>query len=352
MKDRRTFLKAAMCMGVAPMALAAPQPPMEKKRKMKLIKPKRLKKGQTIGLIAPASSTWENGEIHFAKDIIKSLGFKVKEGKHLFDRNDYLAGEDQQRADDVNRMFADEEVHGIMALRGGFGTPRILPLLDYDLIAKNPKVLLGYSDITALHTAIHKHTGLVTFHGPIAKQTFTPYTLEEFKKVLMEPQAPMIIGSPPPFEGGEGLAEYKNRLLRIQGGKAQGPLIGGNLSLLTKLMGTPYEPDFKGRILVLEDVGEEPYRIDGMLTHLWLTGKLGQLAGLLIGKFTDCKPTRPGPSRSMETIFNDRFKPLGIPVLAGLMIGHISNQTTFPIGVQAELDADAGTLTLLETGVL
>lgn len=333
------------------MVLASQVAEKTEKDDMPLLKPKRLRKGDTIGLIAPASNTWENAEIHFAMDIIKSLGFKVKQGEHLFARNAYLAGEDLQRANDINRMFADSSVHGIMVLRGGFGTPRLLPFLDYSLIRKNPKVILGYSDITALLTAVHKHSGLVTFHGPVAKQTYTPYTLEEFKKVLMEPSTRTVIGSPPPFEPGEGRAEFANRLTTIVPGRAEGPLIGGNLSLLTKLMGTPYEPDFRGRILILEEVGEEPYRVDGMLTHLWLTKKLEQLAGIAVGKFTDCRPSKPGPSRSIESIFLDRFKPLAVPTLTGLMIGHISNQTTFPLGIRAELDSEKGSLTLLEAGV-
>ena len=314
-------------------------------------KPKPLKKGQTIGLIAPASNAWEDIEIHFAIDIVKSLGFKVKTGEHLFDRKAYLAGEDLARARDLNKMFADDEVDGIMVLRGGYGTPRILPYVDYDLIAKNPKVIVGYSDITALLTAIHKKTGLITFHGPIAKQNYTPYTLAEFKKVLMEPSDKTEIGTPPPFESGEGQAELRNRLRRIVPGKVRGPLIGGNLSLMTKLMGTPYEPDFNNRILILEEVGEEPYRVDGMLTHLWLTGKLHKLAGVALGKFTDCRPSKPGPSRSLEEIFEERFQQMGIPTLRGIMVGHVSNQTTFPLGVEAELDVDAGTLTLMESGV-
>jgi len=333
--------------------ILASQEDVEKSKATKpsVKKPRRLEKGQTLGLIAPASNTWEDIEIHYAIDIVKSLGFKVKTGEHLFDRKAYLAGEDLARARDLNKMFADDEVDGIMVLRGGFGTPRILPYIDYDLVAKNPKVVVGYSDITALLTAIHMKTGLITFHGPIAKQNFTPYTLAEFKKVLMEPQEMTEIGSPPPFEGGEGQAELRNRLRRVVPGKVRGQLIGGNLSLLTKLMGTPYEPDFTNRILVLEEVGEEPYRVDGMLTHLWLTGKLHNLAGVALGKFTDCRPTKPGPSRSLEEIFEERFEQLGIPTLHGLMVGHISNQTTFPLGIEAELDVDAGTLTMLESAV-
>lgn len=357
MGSRRQFLQQAVGLGAWSLsagALAGGSNQRERRRRRrqasKLIRPQRLRKGDRVGLIAPASNAWEDEDIRFASDVLASLGFEVKHGDHLFKRHGYLAGRDEQRADDVNAMFADESVQGIFALRGGYGTPRILPFLDYHLIAKNPKVLMGYSDITALLHAIHVKTGLVTFHGPIAKQVFKPYTLAEFKRVLMEPQAGIVLGSPPPFEASEGMVEYENRLTRIVGGKASGPLIGGNLSLMTKLLGTPYSPDYRGKILVLEDVGEEPYRVDGMLTHLWLAGKLQQLAGIVFGKFTDAMPD--GNSFSMEEVLRHRCEPLGIPVLRGLMVGHVSRQTTLPIGAEVALDVDAGTLTLHEAAVL
>ncbi len=348
---RRSWMKSVLGLGLAPYAF-----PSGKKRTAgggggKIIKPKRLAKGDRVGLIAPASNAWENEEIRYAMDIIESMGFRVKPGEHLFARHGYLAGEDRQRADDVNRMFADPEVHAVMALRGGFGTPRILPMIDYELIRKNPKALIGYSDLTALLHAVQKNTGMVVFHGPIARQSFSDYTLAEFKKVLMEPAAPVSLGAPPAFEPAEGRAEWENRLTPIVSGKARGPLMGGNLSLLCKLLGTPYQPDFTGRILVLEDISEPPYRIDGMLTHLWLAGCLSRCAGIVLGKFTDCGPTGSGNSLSLEQVFEDRFKPMKIPTIRGMMIGHVSDQTTLPLGIEAELDVDEGVLTLLDTGV-
>jgi muramoyltetrapeptide carboxypeptidase len=314
-----------------------------------LIKPKRLRKGMTIGLVAPASNAPENEGVRFARDVITSLGFKVKEGKHLYKRNEYLAGTDKERAEDVNQMFEDEQVDGIFCVRGGWGSPRILPYLDYDLIAQNPKVFMGYSDITAILNALVVKAGLVGFHGPIAKQNFTEYTLQEFKKVLMHPTNSTLIASPPPFEAREGWVEEENRLTRFVSGKASGRLMGGNLSLLTKLIGTPYEPDFKGAILVLEDVGESPYRIDGMLTHLWLAGKLQQVAGIAIGKFTDTDYSQN--TYSVEEVIHQRCVPLGVPVIRGLMIGHVDDMSVVPLGIQAELDVDAGTLRLLESAV-
>ena len=348
MNKRRRFLKTALIGGMAPVLFSNSKAREEETPEM--LRPKQLKKGDTLGLIAPASGAWENEDIHIAAETVASLGFRVKEGKSLYDRKGYLAGTDQDRADDLNRMFADQSVHGVIALRGGYGSPRILPYLDYELIRANPKALIGYSDITALLHAIFTKSGLIAFHGPIASQSFTPYTLAAFKKILMTPSAPISLGEPPPFEATEGVVERENRLVKIVPGKARGRLMGGNLSLMVKMLGTPYEPDFRDKILVIEDVGEKPYRIDGMLTHLWLSGKLKQVAGIALGKFTDCEPDGP-MSLSLETIFKERFQELRVPTLRGLMFGHIRDQATFPVGALAELNVDAGTLTLLETAV-
>ena len=314
------------------------------------LKPRRLAEGNTVGLIAPASNAIENEEIGFAADIVRSLGFEVKEGKYLYSRNQYLAGTDLQRAEDVNLMFADSGVDAIFCLRGGYGTPRILPHLNFELIGRNPKVLMGYSDITALLTAIHVQTGLIGFHGPIANQTFSDYTLAEFRKVLVEPTATTIIGQAPPFTTAAGKVEDTNRITRFVGGTARGRLIGGNLSLLTTLIGTPFEPDFRNALLFIEDVGEAPYRVDRMLRQLWMAGKLQQVAGIAFGKFTD-QGDGSENSFSMEEVIRMRCEPLQVPTIRGLMIGHIDDQTVVPIGIEAELNADLGTLTLLEPAV-
>jgi muramoyltetrapeptide carboxypeptidase len=320
---------------------------------MNIIKPKRLVKGDTIGITAPASPLNEDEQVRAAIETIRSLGFEVKEGHHLYDRYGYLAGSDRNRAADLNAMFADDGVDGIITLGGGYGAPRILPYLDYDLIQRNPKLLMGYSDITSLLNGIYHKTGLVTFHGPIANQSFTPYTLDEFQKVVKQAKSDVPLGSPPPFEAAEGKIERKNRVTRIGGGKVQGRLIGGNLSLMATLCGTPYAPDFSGCILVLEDVGEATYRLDRMLTQLWLAGSLGQVAGIAFGKFTDCKTSASWAKQlTVEEIITTRCLEMGIPALRGLMIGHVEDMTTLPIGCMAELDVDAGTLKLLEPGVV
>ncbi len=282
-------------------------------------------------------------------DVLRSFGFKVKPGEHLYKRHGYLAGEDKQRASDVNKMFADKGVDAVYCLRGGYGSPRILPHLDYDLIKKNPKVIVGYSDVTALLNAIYSKTNLVTFHGPIAKQNFTDYTLKNFKKVLFSPQANIELATPPVFEAKEGQAEKDNRLITVTPGKATGQLIGGNLSLMVKLVGTPFEPSYKNKILFLEDVEEQPYRVDGMLTHLLIAGRLKQLAGIVFGKCTDCEAK--GASLSLEQVIQDRLGNLNIPVLKGVMIGHIDDMATIPVGAIATLDASRKRLTLNETAV-
>jgi len=351
--QRRTFFKNIITTAIASGALASVAPSVFAKgiSKVGLLKPRRLKAGDTIGLIAPASNVWENEDINFAEDILKSFGFNVKRGQHLQQRYGYLAGQDKDRAADVNAMFADKSVDGIFCLRGGYGTPRMLPFVDYDLIRANPKVFIGYSDITALLNAITTRAKLMTFHGPVAKQNFSEYTLAEFKKVLFNPQSPVELATPPYFEPKEGQAEKDNRLTVYSEGKATGQLIGGNLSLMVKIVGSPYEPDYSGKILFLEEVEEAPYRVDGMLTHLWLAGRLDKLAGIVIGKCSDCEPSS-APSLSVEQVFNDRLAHLGIPVLSGMMIGHIDDMATIPVGAVATLNTTTKTLTLQENAVL
>ncbi len=352
MAARREFLKQSIVASLAVASATQLRGQDSAMKKEQIQKPKRLSKGQTIAVIAPASNAWENDDVNYALEIVQSLGFKTKPGKYLFHRDGYLAGTDHHRAEDVQSMFEDDSVDAIMCLRGGYGTLRMLRLLNFERIQRNPKMIVGYSDITALLNAITSKSNLVTFHGPVARQEYSEYTLAEFKRVTMtEGDVSLPIGVAPPFESGEGMVERTNRLIRIAPGQAEGRLIGGNLSLMTKLVGSPFEPDYRGKILFLEEVDERPYRIDGMLTHLSIAGRLNQLAGIAFGKCTDCGAESP-PSLSLERVLEDRLGQLGIPVLRGLMIGHIKDQTTVPIGINARLDVDAGTLTLLEKPVL
>lgn len=319
---------------------------------MQTIKPKKLEKGQTVGIVAPASPCNTNKQIEFAIETVESLGFKVKEGKHLYDRHGWFAGKDEDRAADINEMFADDEVDAVITLRGGYGSFRILPYLDYNIIRNNPKVFTGFSDITTLLNAIHTKTGLVTFHGPEAEVRYTPYMLAEFKKVLMQVQVNVSLGAPPPFEITEGNVEYTNRIRTIVSRKARGQLIGGNLQVLVHLLGTPYEPEFKGKILFLEGVSGTADEMDRALSHLWLAGKLQEVSGIAFGQFVDVGQVVNWAKRfTLEEVLAEHCLELNIPALSGLMIGHIDDQATIPIGCEAELDADAGTLTLVEAAV-
>lgn len=314
-----------------------------------IIKPKRLRPGMTVGLVTPASNVPEDQDLQTAMELVRSLGYTAKPAPNLFSRTQYLAGTDAERADDLNAMFADPEVDAIFCVRGGYGSGRLLRYLDYDVIAANPKIILGYSDITAILNAIHLRTGLVAFHGPIAGGNLSDYTYEQYRRVLLEPTSSTVIGEPPAFETRPGVVDWENRLTPIVAGNAEGHLIGGNLSLMVTLLGTPFEPNFDGAILFLEDVSEPPYSVDRMLTHLWMSGKLERVAGVVLGKFTDAD--YDSNTFSMEEVMRDRFEPLGIPTLRGTMIGHTEDKTVVPIGIRARLDVDAGTLTLLEAAV-
>lgn len=347
MIDRRSFAKLA---GVGALALSssaagvnAAVPAAAATRK-----PKRLAPGDTLGLVLPATAAFEADEITFAKEQLEAIGFKVAIGKHAYDRFGYFAGRDADRAADLNAMFADDAIAGIVCYTGGWGSPRLLPLLDYALIARKPKVLIGYSDITALLNAIHQRTGLVTFHGPVGGSTFEPYTLENFRRVLMSPDAAGLLE--PPAKKPTELVDKMNRVIRIAPGVASGPLAGGNLTMIASLMGTPYELETAGRIVFLEDVREDLYRIDRMLTQLALAGKFDRAAGVVFGRCSEC--SYKGPTFSLEEILRDRFGSLPIPVISGLSFGHIDQKLVLPIGARATLDANASTLRIDEPAVL
>lgn len=359
MKSRRAFLEevsfASLIAGFPLSAQAALSRYAEKPPDP--VFPRALKAGMTVALIAPSSPAWDPESNVVAQEVVASMGFVPKLFPHAAEATNYLAGPDDHRAADVNAAFADPSVDAIFCLRGGYGASRILPLLDYETIRKNPKVICGYSDITALLNAIHRLTGLVTFHGPIGGEMQTDYTLEAFKKVLYEASPAGRVADPPPFTPREGHVDRENRLYRLAPGKAKGRLVGGNISVFSTLIGTPFEPELKGRILFLEEVGEDPYRIDRWLTQFVLTGKLSGLAGVALGKFRDCAPKDYKPSFggmgtwTWQEVCQDRLGKLGIPVLANLVFGHVADKATLPLGVMAELDVEAGSLTLLESAV-
>ncbi|MBC6402932.1 MAG: LD-carboxypeptidase [Hyphomonadaceae bacterium] len=348
--DRRWLLKGALGVSLLSLAVASPASGHAAAKPLPILKPKRLAVGDTVGLVAPGSNVTEDEDIRFAVDLIESLGFRVREGDNLYRRHYYLAGRAGERAADLNKMFKDPSIDAVFCIRGGNGSAQTLPDLDYAAIRSNPKILLGYSDITSLLNGIHHKTGLVTFHGPVFRDNFTRYTLGEFQKILMELRAGAVVGAPPVFDSGRGRVERSNRLTTINPGRAEGRLIGGNLSLLGSLVGTPYFPDMEGAILFIEDVSEPVYRIDRMLTHLRLAGVFSKISALAIGKFTSIKPFDEN-SPGLEELFRSYFSGGHIPVLRGLMIGHVDDQTVIPVGIRSRLDADAKTLTLLESPV-
>jgi muramoyltetrapeptide carboxypeptidase len=299
-----------------------------------------LKLGDTIGIIAPSSPTSEEN-IKKAYDKLVEMGFKVKMGKSPYGRYGHLSGSDAIRAEDINHMFMDKEVDGIICMRGGYGTPRILELIDYDAIKNNPKVFVGYSDITALHITFTQIAGLVTYHGPMVSSdmidNFSEFSKDSLFRAIMNSEAMGIISNPPGEE-----------IITINGGIAKGTIIGGNLSLITGTMGTPYEIDVKGKILFIEEVGEEPYCIDGMLNQLRLSGKLGEAEAIILGDFKDCEPKKPDESLSLEQVIEDHIRPAGRPTIANLKAGHCNPMVTLPFGLKAKLDADKKELIILE----
>jgi muramoyltetrapeptide carboxypeptidase len=345
--SRRGFLGAAGAgwLAIAPRAQAAAAPAV----RPAAVKPRRLAPGDTIGLIDPASATFLRQDVEIVTDVLGALGFQVKRGAHLMDRYGYLAGRDADRAADVNALFADPEVKGILAVRGGWGSARLLPHLDFDLIRRNPKVLAGYSDLTALLNAVNARTGLVTFHTPVGVSTWTSFSVEHARRVLMDGEALTMSN---PVEVKDTLVQVEHRVATVTPGVARGRLVGGNLTVLAAVVGSPYLPDFDGAILFLEDVREQIYRIDRMLTQLALAGLLRRVKGVVVGKCTDCDPGEGYGSLTLEEVFDDHIKPLGVPAWHGAMIGHIDRQFTLPIGLEVEIDAERGTIRLLEPAVL
>src|ERR1700730_17516236 len=325
-------------------ALAQPSVP-------KLLRPRALRAGDTVGLITPSSYVSDPDRLALAERTARFFGLVPKFGKNVRKRGGYLGGTVDERLDDPHAMLRDPEVKAIFAVRGGYGAAQLLDRIDYDLIRAHPKIFLGYSDITALHLAIQKLAGLVTFHGPITLSRFTPYTQTYFRKALFETEPIGRVTNPPdsdPLRPG-------HTLRAVRPGRARGRLIGGNLTLISTTMGTPYEVQTSGRILFVEDVEEQPYSIDRMLTQLRLAGKLDPAAGVIFGECQDCRPRDFKPSYestlSLGEVVDQILGRLRAPVLYGLTIGHTDDQLTLPLGVMAELDADKGELAIEEAGV-
>jgi muramoyltetrapeptide carboxypeptidase len=345
--QRRAFLQSA---GLATAAAALPLS-LHGAESSGVLKPKRLKPGDTVTLVAPANATFNTIDLQIAKESLEALGFKVAIGAHLLDRHGYLAGDDKSRADDINKAFADPGVAAVHAIRGGWGSARLLPFLDFETIRRNPKILIGYSDITALLLSIYAKTGLVTFHGPIGLGRWDGYSLDYYKRVLFNGEQ-VTYANKQGLSDRNALVQTEFRTQTIIPGKARGRLVGGNLTVMTTILGSPYLPDWENTILFTEDVHEDFYRIDRMLTQLKLAGVLGKIKGFVFGSCSECGPGDGNyGALTLEEIFADHIKPLGVPAWQGAMIGHSQPQWTLPEGVQVEIDADKGTLALLESPV-
>jgi muramoyltetrapeptide carboxypeptidase len=309
-------------------------------------KPRALKAGDRVGLIAPSGSLTDPGGVDRAVEMLVRNGFRVKLGDSCRSVHGYLAGRDSLRAQEVNAFFADPSVAGIVCLKGGYGTPRILDGLDYALIGHNPKPFVGYSDITGLHLALDRCCQLPTFHGPMGVSDTLlegdAFTTRSWLDALMSSKPLGRLENPPDRPPMKPLA----------GGRARGPVIGGNLSLVAATMGTPYEIDARGRILFFEDIDEEPYRVDRMLTQLRLAGKFDVCAGILLGDWNNCVAKKDKPSLDLLEIFNDLLVDSGKPVMMGLQAGHCAPMVTFPFGVEAVMDADEASLEIVESALV
>lgn len=316
-----------------------------------VIKPRKLKPGSGVGLISPAGATFTTEDINIVQDAVKAFGLVPYLASHILDQYGYLAGKDQDRANDVNRFFADPNIDLILPIRGGWGCARILPYLDYDLIRKNPKIITGFSDLTTLLMAIYTQSGLVTFHGPNGLTSWRTKQVNSFKQALFTDEKIIFQNQKDPDDNNR-LMQVKNRIQTITTGTARGKIIGGNLSVLSAIIGSPYVPDFSGSILFIEDVGESIYRIDRMITHLKIAGILDKISGFIFGQCTNCSPNGGYASLTLEQVLNDHIEPLGIPAWIGAQIGHIEPILTFPMGVEVEINANNGTINYLESGVI
>ncbi len=339
MTTRREFVAGGVAAGLLSLA------PASAKAAREVLKPPRLHPGDRVGMINPARAAFRTEPVEIQAESLEAVGLVPVKGENFYRRRGYLAGTDAERAADINTFFADPSIKALMGI-GGWGSARLLPHLDYDLIRANPKAVIGFSDVTALLNGIHAKSGLVTFHGPHPR---VKASADYFRKVLFAGEL-VSFRNPEEIEEDE-LVQTRERYATMHSGKAQGRLVGGNLTVLSAIVGSPYVPDFDGAILFLEDVREAVYRIDRMLTQLELAGLLDGLAGFVFGRCTDCEPGTSYGSLTLEEVLDDHIGRLAIPAYRGAMIGHIKQQFMIPLGVEAEIDADAGTLRLLEPAV-
>lgn len=312
---------------------------------MRIVKPKKLKPGELIGIVSPASSPDDYLRVEKGVKYLEKNGYKVTVGKNVGKYNGYLAGTDEERLDDLHKLFKNKEVRAIICVRGGYGAPRMLDKIDYPLIKANPKIFVGYSDITALQMAFLKQTGLVTFAGPMLAvdlyDEVNSYTEDFFWRMLTSEKK----------MGKVELPENEN-IFKLTKGSGKGVLVGGNLALIASSIGTAYLPSFKDAILFLEDVGELPYRIDRMLSQVKLSGILKEISGVILGSFTDCNEHDPmKKTLSLGEVIDGYFGSLKIPVVYNFPHGHIPEKATLPFGVRVKVNATNETVEYTEGAV-
>jgi muramoyltetrapeptide carboxypeptidase len=315
----------------------------------KLVLPPRLKPGARVALVSPSGPLLERDDRLRGAELCLALGYEPLVYPNAGKAYGYLAGTDAERLTDLNAALTAQDIDAVWCLRGGNGMNRIVAEVDFAGFARNPKPVIGYSDITMLLLALWMRTGVVTFHGPIARTPMPNFQRYHFDRVLTSVSPAGPLGKPAPRP--QVLVPKDGRIITISPGAARGRLVGGNLTLVQAMLGTAFFPDLNGAILFLEDVDEDVYRVDRMLAHLKMAGKLNGLAGVAIGRFTEMSPGGDGGALGFDEILHTYFAPLGIPVAAGFPFGHIDDQWTLPVGVMAELDADRGELSLLEAAV-
>ena len=296
--------------------------------------PKPLEAGAHVALVAPAGPLQKSEELPRAQANARTLGWEPIVGDHATERTGYLAGHDRDRLNDINRAIRDPKIDAIWILRGGYGMMRILPGIDYDALSRTPKAIIGYSDVTAFHSAVQRKCKLITYHGPTAREVLTDFSRDSFQRAVIS-QTDSCGAAPNARE--------------INAGAAEGRLVGGNLSLLSSLCGTPYMPDLTDGILILEDVNEPVYRIDRMLQQLKLAGVLNGCKAIVFGDCTNCPEDAGGAeagARQFDEVLGELAHSLGVPCLAGIPVGHIAEQWTIPLGAMAELDTATRTLSV------
>ena len=311
--------------------------------------PPRLRRGSRVALVAPAGPLLDRDDIARALELCRALDYEPVVGPHASGRYGYLAGTDGERLGDLNDAFRDDGIDAIWCLRGGYGVTRILDGVDFDALARHPKAVIGFSDITALLAGVTRIAGVVAFHGPVARNPMPSFSRRHFERILTRAEP---AGALEPLAApSDVLVPRNDRVITLREGIAEGTLAGGNLSLIQCLIGTRWFPDLDGAILVLEDVNEDLYRVDRMLAHLRAVGALSRLAGVAVGRFSELKRNTDDGAFGFDELLGQYFLPLGVPVALGFPFGHIDEQWTLPLGVRARLDAGRRSLEIVGPAV-